>query len=238
MGRPEKANEQPDREQVFGERSGDVVERIAPDHFDHDTVAEHVARYRWAECFLPSGRLLDVACGTGYGTALLDRGNAEILGAEYSFDAIRFGRSRYGIRCVQADGQRLPFGDHVFDGIVSLETIEHVPDPYGFMRELSRVLRPGGRLVLSTPNRLLSLGNNPYHLREFSLDELTVALRMRSFSVETVRGQHWRVGTSLLERIWGLRRALFEIQRRPGVGTRPFPGFHPMYWALVARRDF
>lgn len=63
--------------------------------------------------------------------------------------------------------------DNSFDYAVTFQVIEHIKDDLGFIREIHRVLKPGGQLFVSTPNRLMSLTRNPWHIREYTADELT-----------------------------------------------------------------
>ena len=87
----------------------------------------------------------------------------------------------------------LPLKDETFDAVVSLETIEHLVDPGGFATELGRILRTNGRLLLSTPNAEGGLDPNPYHLKEFTLDQLLTLLEGARFRILQIRGQHWRL---------------------------------------------
>ena len=78
------------------------------------------------------------------------------------------------------EAAKLPFEDDFFDVVVSFETIEHIIDYDKFVLEIKRVLKPGGQLILSTPNRLATkilAIKNPYHIKEFSPDELKTALK-------------------------------------------------------------
>lgn len=149
-------------------------ERLDPDDAPEASLQEHLARYRFARGIV-TGRVLDVACGTAYGTALLGG-----VGVDVSVDCLRAARRRWGCLAA-ADGLRLPFGE-AFDAVVSFETVEHVGDPEGFVAECRRVLRPGGRLVMSTPNRELWSPRSPrplqrHHVKEFTRREFEGLLR-------------------------------------------------------------
>src|SRR5581483_3154364 len=108
-------------------------ERLVPEEAVEASLQEHVARYRFARERV-RGRILDVACGTGYGTAMLGA-----VGVDLSLDALRYAR-RHPAAYVAADAARLPFG-RVFDAVVSFETIEHVADAGRFVSECARVLK-------------------------------------------------------------------------------------------------
>lgn len=157
---------------------GQVVERMSvqPESLFYH---EHLARYRFAAQHVQPGRTLDIASGTGYGTNLLSQTpGVSVVGADLDQLAMAQARRDYPdgrISFVIADGRFLPFCDACFDSIVTLETIEHIDDDHGYLRELTRVLRPNGVCILSTPNQAYSLRHkivNPYHVREYAVDEL------------------------------------------------------------------
>jgi len=221
---------------VFGETER-AVERIAPGFFRRDFEAEHIARYRWAARYVPGAKVLDIACGTGYGAQiLLAVGAGRVTSVDLSFSAVQFGVQSYDIVGVVSDAHRLPFKDGAFDRVVSLETLEHLATPEIFIGEVARVLRPFGVLALSTPNGDLSHGSNPYHLREFSLGELVELLTKRSLRPLGVWGQGWRLRASLFHRVRGLRRLAFSISKSPGI-KRSFVGAAPRYWCMIARYE-
>ncbi len=227
-----------DRARVFGER-GKAVERIAPGFFPKllEVEKEHIARYRWAAKRVRASRVLDVACGTGYGAGLLREGGAQcVVSVECSADALRFGASRYGLQAVRADAHCLPFGESCYDVVVCFETIEHLAKPELFLSEVNRILRQNGALFISTPNAHRSNGDNPYHIREFTFEELTTFVLRAGLDVESVRGQHWRLRGSTFEKVRGLRRLAFEFERRPVVTKFPSAFGEPLYWCVVAQK--
>ncbi len=155
-------------------------ERLANDPTS-ELWGEHRSRYRFAARLATKGqRVLDVACGAGFGLELLEQAGACPLGVDYDGAALadmrRTSRRPEQYRLVRADATRLPFEDQAFDLVVSFETIEHVTDARALVHEIRRVLRPRGKLVLSTPNRAFGPperhANNPFHVREFTADEL------------------------------------------------------------------
>ena len=112
---------------------------------------EHWARYRWALQFA-RGEILDIACGTGHGSALLSEGG-KVTGVDRDREALAIAQSRVrGGRFVTAECPPIPLPDKAFDTVVSFETLEHVAEDEAFVAEIRRVLRSGGALLLSTPN--------------------------------------------------------------------------------------
>lgn len=94
-----------------------------------------------------SGRVLDAAAGDRWVSGRLQGMGLDVVSADIEFPG------EVPPNCVEANfNQPLPFGDASFDGVVSIETIEHLENPWMFVREISRILRPGGFVVLSTPN--------------------------------------------------------------------------------------
>jgi ubiquinone/menaquinone biosynthesis C-methylase UbiE len=159
-----------------------------------------------------------------------------VIGVEYAWEPASFARRRFGVDVAQANAQQLPFPDALFDAAVSFETVEHVPDPEEFVAELSRTLKAEATLLLSTPNQLLSDGSNPYHIKEFSLSELSTLLSDNGLSIVSVHGQHWRFAARWMEQIWGIRKLLHEITRSPSIRRARIPGWAPHYWIVLARK--
>lgn len=155
-----------------------TLERIVPEHLDANgatgqaTLELHLARYRFAASHLKPGSLLDIACGVGYGTSYLVHAAPQIaqaVGVDLSESALAYARERYAHERIEfVHGDAMTFtGERPFDNIVSLETIEHLPDPRGFLARAVQMLRSGGVLVGSVPVTP-SMDGNPHHLTDFS----------------------------------------------------------------------
>jgi SAM-dependent methyltransferase len=154
-----------------------TMERILPDELSPDettgaeTLRLHMERYKFARQNLVAGSVLDLACGVGYGTALIceDKSITSALGVDISDEAVKYARRRYGcerVTYVCSDALQFSPGRQ-FDNIVSLETIEHVDDPDALFEHLVSLLAPKGRLIASVPVTP-SVDANPHHRSNFS----------------------------------------------------------------------
>lgn len=157
---------------------------------------EHWHRYHFAARWAAGRRVLDVACGEGYGSALLARHAARVTGVDISSEAVAHARKAYGalgnVEFACAPCTRLPLDDASIDLAVSFETIEHIAEQAEFLDELARVLAPGGVLVLSCPNKLEYSDKrgfaNEFHVKELYREELEALLAER-FPVAEWYGQ-------------------------------------------------
>jgi 2-polyprenyl-3-methyl-5-hydroxy-6-metoxy-1,4-benzoquinol methylase len=160
----------------------------------------HTRRYTLAREFvIPGMRILDAACGLGYGAPILRaHPDVTVTGVDCSkfavaYASLHYGRTGSADRFLQGDATKLDFAaDATFDLVTSFETIEHVIDPEAFLTELARVLKPGGRLVLSVPNRWIDQdGKNPvpWHLHVYDFAQLARQVGVH-FQLEHVHRQN------------------------------------------------
>lgn len=206
---------------------------IHPDHWE---------RYEFAATFAAGLRVLDIACGSGYGSALLAQSNAaEVTGADIDPGAIDWAGNAYGryARFVRVEpAKQLPFEDGCFDLVVSFETVEHVAEPQEFCRELVRILRPGGTLIISTPlneSETRFSPPNPFHLREYSWAEFSELVEphvsiVDRFSQIAAMSEQWSAmksssagpfvkGIARLIPAGFKRRILARVQAKPGMAV-------------------
>lgn len=177
------------------------VERVDIEQAGSPWHEEHLSRYYFIKNLVQGKKVLDIACGTGFGTELLINSGANcVYAADVADEAIEFCTNRlkkFKDRtdvCHKQDGTKMDYPDNTFDMVVSFETIEHIAAYDLFLKEISRVLKPGGVLVLSTPNALVTkpingVPQNPFHVHEFTPEELNKLLS-GFFEIKLAAGQH------------------------------------------------
>ncbi|MGA2320243.1 MAG: class I SAM-dependent methyltransferase [Solirubrobacteraceae bacterium] len=172
------------------------VERATPDEMAGRLMeSEHRGRYWWAGQLAEGREVLDAGCGTGYGTEILAGAGAQrVVGIDRSHEALEDARSSFSGSAREfslADLHQLPFEDSTFDLAVCFEVIEHVEDQQQAITELRRVLRPGGLLAISSPNRDVYPPGNPHHTHEFVPEELAQVLTSEFANVKLYRQSAW-----------------------------------------------
>jgi SAM-dependent methyltransferase len=161
-------------------------ERVSTAHAGFNpTFQRHVAAYRLCAPLLPDGRVLDLGCGVGH--SYRELAPRPTVGVDVDPVAL----ADQDRETLVADMRELPLADHSFASVISVQSLEHVPDPERALAEVVRVLAPGGRAVFVTPNRL-TFGRpdeiiDPYHYFEYDPDELH-ALCAPFFATVRVRG--------------------------------------------------
>ena len=160
---------------------------------------EHIHRYNEALLHINSDdTVLDIACGTGFGTDIIaGKTRGKVIGGDIAAEAIEECRRHWqktNLEFRVLDGTKLDFADRYFDKIVSFETLEHTGQYREMIAEFARVLKPGGQLILSTPNREVSSPDNiiinPFHIQEFTVEELKQLLE-GSFTHVKISGQRY-----------------------------------------------
>ena len=153
-------------------------ERYLPWMTDPVIAYEHLHRYAVAAELAVGKRVLDLATGEGYGAAMLAERAATVTGVELNESAVHHASSKYtrgNLRFVRGSMIDVPIeGVAKFDLVTCFEALEHVREQDQLLREVKRLLAPGGLLLVSTPNRLISdetHHDNEFHLRELYFDE-------------------------------------------------------------------
>ncbi len=173
-------------------------EQIDPDAVDADLWNEHLARYLYALPLCAGKSVLDTGCGVGYGCFRLAAVARCVVGVDNTHTALRAARSKYwlpNIQYLRADCHSLPFASRTFDVVTSFELIEHLPNANSYLSEVGRVLKPSGLLLISTPNRQVYAEHrghepNPFHVREYELEEFELLLKQYFRSVKILGQVH------------------------------------------------
>jgi SAM-dependent methyltransferase len=156
----------------------------------------HEAAYQRLAPYCAHAVVLEAGCGEGYGAALLAATARRVVGLDYDAVTTAHAAARYtDLAVTRANLAALPVGDGTVDVVANLQVIEHLWDQEGFLAECARVLRPGGTLLVTTPNRItFSPGRdtplNPFHTRELSAAELADLLTGAGFTVRSMLGLH------------------------------------------------
>lgn len=134
---------------------------------------EHLHRYAMALELAAGKNVLDIACGEGYGSNLLAGRAASVTGVDIDVDTVENAAQKYqhaNLTFVAGSADAMPCADRSMDLIVSFETIEHHDKHDKMMAEIKRVLRPGGVLIISSPDKQYYSDvpgyKNPYHIKE------------------------------------------------------------------------
>jgi ubiquinone/menaquinone biosynthesis C-methylase UbiE len=157
-------------------------ERMVTD-YSHYGGIEHIHRYSVVGGLVTDQmEIVDVACGEGYGTSLLSGKCKKITGIDISESTIRHARQKYtknNIEFICASALNIPLQDNSVDMVVSFETIEHLEEHEKLISEFKRILKTGGLLVISTPDKRYIKEEipNPYHIRELDLNEFSCLLK-------------------------------------------------------------
>jgi len=213
-------------------------ERYVPD-VGGDIELEHLHRYHLCTDLAAGRRVLDIACGEGYGSAILAQRARETIGVDIDPTTVGHAQARYGrdgLRFLEGRCDAIPLPDASVDLVVSFETLEHHAEHDAMMREVRRVLAPGGVLVVSTPDRReysdLPNYRNEYHVRELYAAEFAELIG-RYFAHHAMYGQRVLYGSVI---------APTTAAGVPFVGLRGGDGFpsrspgllNPVYLIAVA----
>lgn len=205
---------------------------------------EHWHRYHFASRWAAGRRVLDVACGEGYGSALLARHAASVVGADISQQAIDHARAAYtGVANLEftcAPCTALPLGDASVDLAVSFETLEHIEAQEQFLDELARVLHPEGVLLLSCPNKLEYSDKreyrNAFHVRELYRDELAAMVSARLPLSAWFAQRPTFFSVIAPETPTGAHAQLVEVQEAQPAAARETLS-NPLYFIVAASRS-
>ncbi|HEY1522206.1 MAG TPA: class I SAM-dependent methyltransferase [Solirubrobacteraceae bacterium] len=199
----------------------------------------HLAVYQWIAKRVGGLRVLDMACGEGYGSDVLAQAAEEVVGVDANPEAHDHARLRYRRPNLTFErGMVENFGQPgTFDAVVFLQTIEHVQDAEAVLGHFRRLLTPGGVAYISTPNVLTLAGpgrsksDNPWHVREYRAQEFDQLCRTVFGHVELLglfHARKLRVHALALKLRWDRVHQLLRV-------TRPF---YDRFTPAISSRDF
>ena len=179
-------------------------ERFLPWLKDAAIAYEHLHRYAYAARLVKDKRILDLACGEGYGSKLLATSASSVIGVDIDEKTVRHATAKYGdatLQFITGSITAVPIPeDHSFDVIVCFEAIEHIDEHEKLLGEVKRLLKRDGLFIVSTPNKGEYHEGNPFHVKELSPDEFRQLLG-RHFRHIALLGQRIHAHSN----IWPLR---------------------------------
>ena len=178
-------------------------ERFMPE-IPSDWGIEHFHRYLFARELCAEKDILDVASGEGYGSSILAEVAHHVTGVDISEEAVTFAQKKYlrsNLNYCQGSATNLPFDDKTFDIVVSFETIEHLLEQESMLNEITRVLRPDGFLIISSPDKLeytdIPKHENQFHVKELYKNEFESLLK-KYFQHFLIYGQRLEYGSLII----------------------------------------
>lgn len=208
---------------------------------------DHLARYAFAKGYVQNAHVLDIACGVGYGSVPILEGEAEsYTGVDINESLIQYARNIYGSGKVNFTvGDIISYNEGSYDIITCFETIEHIQDFSFALKNLYRLLKSNGTLIISSPNRLITSPNslniydipaNKFHTHEFIPVELKNILKSLGFTTQRLYGQR--------QRIWIPNKYLrfrynkyFNPDYRKTAIVNPVRLLTPRYFVIVANKN-
>jgi SAM-dependent methyltransferase len=169
----------------------------------------HEAAYLELLPYCAGATVLEAGCGEGYGAGLIASGAERVLALDYDQPTTAHVARRYPeVAVARANLAFLPLRSSTVDVVANFQVIEHLWDQSGFLAECHRILRPGGKLLVTTPNRITFTPDsdtplNPYHTRELAPSELDFLLREAGFATERLHGLHHGPGLRVLDERYG-----------------------------------
>lgn len=155
-----------------------TAERVSREPSDNFVFQRSRLAYHFAAERI-EGRVLEIGTGSGYGIEIIAPHAKEFVTMDKFLPSIDQDELPQNVEMVTAVAPKLPFKDASFDSVISFQVIEHIKDDVEFVEEIYRVLRPGGKAIISTPNRPISITRNPWHIREYTNEEFSALLHTK-----------------------------------------------------------
>lgn len=202
---------------------------------------EHMHRYSICKGIVSNKVVLDIACGEGYGSAILAQSALSVVGVDISEEAVRHATNKYQcdrLKFLQGSCESIPLESSSVDVVVSFETIEHHDKHEEMMREIKRVLKSDGFVVISSPDKLEYSDkpnySNPYHVKELYKEEFKGLLR-RYFQTVVMYGQKVLYGSSVICEAEPRR---FDKYEYPGLLTSEGEGVPDAHYLIAVASNY
>jgi ubiquinone/menaquinone biosynthesis C-methylase UbiE len=199
---------------------------------------EHLHRYVCIQELCSNKIVLDVACGEGYGSAILSQKAKSVFGVDISEVAINHASNNYkfkNLKFIKGNAIKLDFENNYFDLVVSYETLEHFDNHEDFLIEIKRVLKKDGILIISTPDKLnytdMQGYHNPYHVKELYKDEFTNLIN-NHFNYLHLFSQNFILGSLILSRSLCCISKEY-LEKNGTIESEPIDS-HPIYLIAIA----
>ena len=160
-----------------------TAERISLDASDNFVLQRSLLAYHKAAEMI-SGDVLEIGTGEGYGIDVLAPKAVRFITMDKTLQQLEY--QGENVDFYEATVPPIPADNNSFDFVVAFQVIEHIKKDLEFVREVRRVLKPEGKFIVTTPNALMSLTRNPYHVREYQADELKNILECEFSEVEAL----------------------------------------------------
>lgn len=216
-------------------------ERFTPECV-REIAYEHWHRYAFAQPLICELEVLDIACGEGYGSAMLAESAATVIGVDIDQASVDHATRRYGplhtnLRYERGSATAIPLADNSVDAVVSFETIEHIHEQQELLQEIARVLRDDGFLIISSPDRRMYSDVtgfvNEHHVKELYREEFE-ALLDKNFPRYAMFGQKllfqsaiWQLGSALGPESHAARLNHGRVEHSP------VPAYDPIYFIAI-----
>lgn len=147
----------------------DSAERVSLEVQNNYLFQRSIKAYYEASTYI-SGKVLEIGTGSGYGVEIISGVAKEFVTIDKFDTQLNF--TEYpNVTFIKGNVPPLNFDSNTFDFAITFQVVEHIKDDHSFIGEIQRVLKPGGKLIITTPNSKMSITRNPWHIREYSVDQ-------------------------------------------------------------------
>lgn len=163
-------------------------ERPSFEDSNNVTVQRCFYAYEFARDYVKGKNTADIGCADGYGTQYLADYTQSTIGVDYSETTIEAARAKHAskknLSFKSGSVPPIPLENESVDVVTAFQFIEHIHDRVGFMKDVHRVLKPGGVFLCTTPNIKMSIARNPFHVHEYTFDEMKKEMESVFGSIE------------------------------------------------------